>query len=343
MSKQIFLTGIVDQWMAEDLRFNLMNSSEPVIDIYISCFGGDVNKGFEIANLIQGIQAGGKKDIHTYNLAHADSIATVIFLSADQDKRHAVESSTLFMHEPRFMWLEDITKDVTEKATEELEMQTKRIADFYVKNIEGLTEEEAFELMKNETNLDAEQMINYKIVSEVVPNFEIAAKRGLITNFNNSNMSLFKTKQAIFALKMADDSILVHEGELKVGSQVQKDGVLDSLEGEHIDAEGRTIKVDSENKVSEIIDKVVEEPVIETENVVEEVAALLLDHQTKMEGLIDTKIAALRKEGSSAKVPKIDAVKTPAVKESTQASARKGVKAMMDSIAAKKREERQSN
>ena len=340
MSKQIFLTGIVDQWMAEDLRFNLMNSSEPVIDIYISCIGGDVNKGFEIANLIQGIQAGGKKDIHTYNLAHADSIATVIFLSADQDKRHAVESSTLFMHEPRFMWLEDITKEVTEKASEELEMQTKRIADFYVKNIEGLTEEEAFELMKNETNLDAEQMINYKIVSEVVPTFEIAAKRGLITNQNNNEMR-FGKKQATFALKMADDSILLHEGELQVGSEVSKAGEVEAFTGEQIDENGRTIKIEA-GKVIEIIDKV--EEVVETEEtVVEEVAALILASEEKLEKLIDSKIAALRKEGSEQKVPKIDAVKTPEVKESTQASARKGVKAMMDKIAAKKREERQSN
>ena len=322
------MTGIIDDWTAEDFRWMLMNSDETEIDVYISTYGGSVNAGFEIANLIQAVQ---NKKISTFNLSHIDSIGTVIFLSAKSENRHIVDNSTMFKHEPRFIIFDEITKDDAEKMAAELEIQKNRIADYYVKNIEGLTKDEAFELMENETNLTAEDMLEHNIVTEIMPAFEIAAQKNLIINQNEKQM--FNKKKPINALAMQDGSTLLYEGELEKGTVMQKAGELVNLEGENIDAEGNTVVIDKDNKVEEIVEASAEptvEPVVEsTENIVEEVATLIDEKLTALESKLDAKIEAIRKVGSTHKVTKV-------VDTKAELSAKGTIKEALDKIQAKK-------
>lgn len=307
MSKQIFLTGIVDDWASEEVRWQIDNSSEKRIDLYVSNWGGSVNKGFEIANYIQGVNASGKKEIHTYNLSHADSIATVVFLAPPKEQRHILESSTLFTHEPRVISIDAITKDDAAKLEIELEMQTNRIADFYVRNIEGLDKNEALAMMKGEENLNAEKMLSLGIVTEIVPEFEIAATRKALTNFNYTKMGLFgnKEKQPINTVALEDGSQLLYSGEFKEGTELHAIGEVRNLSGEHVTNDGQTLVIDDSNKLVKVMDKV--EETTETAPItIEAIAALIDEKLTEHDQKIDDKINALRSKGSSTKLPKIE-------------------------------------
>ncbi len=260
MSKQIFLTGIVDNWMAEDMRWSLRNSSESHIDIYISSVGGNVNDGFEIANLIEGINAKGDKEIHTHNLSHVDSIATVIFLSAPIGNRHIVQSSTMFKHEPEFSMAFGVNIKKTEKMKQALEIEKNRIADYYVKKIEGLEKEEALSLMAGETNLTAEKMLELNIVSSIEENFNIAAQRNLInTNHKSINtmglLDMFK-KGNPTALTTKDGTVIVG-GELKVGTEVVANGNEELKEIYNLE-DGQILNI-KEGKIESIEEAKVEE------------------------------------------------------------------------------------
>jgi ATP-dependent protease ClpP protease subunit len=335
MSKQIFLTGIVDEWTAEEARWSLTNTSEKEIDIFISNWGGSVNKGFEIANLIQGLEKSGNKKITTNILSHADSIATVIFLAAKKENRKIVDSSTLFIHEPRFMVFDEVTKQDADKMSAELEMQKNRIADYYVKNIEGLTKEEALSLMAGEVNMSKDKMLEYGIVGEVLPEFDIAAKRTLISNYK-IDMGLFNTKsqEPLNTLAFNDGTMIAFNGELKEGSEVQKVGEVVDLAGEFTDNDGRTITLEA-NKVSKI------EAAASTEETTEgltkeDVVNLLADFETRLEAAVDAKIEAIRKNGSKQKVPKVENNQSSGIEIGTQASARANTQKMLKEIQAAK-------
>jgi ATP-dependent Clp protease protease subunit len=326
------------------MRFALTNIEDETIDIYISSFGGSVNKGFEIANLIQGIQAAGEKEIHTHILSHADSIATVIMLAAKPENRHVVSNSTFFVHDPRFIVFDEVTKQDAEKMANELEIQKNRIADYYVKNIKGLDKDEALSLMANETNLTAEKMLELGIVNEIQESFDIAAQRNLISNQNKNQMSLFKKEpKAINVIAMKDGSFLLHEGELKVGAIVQNAGEIVDLEAENETIEGKIITIDVDNKIIEIKeaddagsdgDEGADDA--NDDKVVDEVAEILAKFEEKITALMDSKIEAIKKTGSKAKVPKTEPKEGEIIK-GTQASAGAGIRERMKKIQAEKR------
>ncbi len=259
-TKQIFLTGFVGGWMAEDLRWDIKYSNEKRIDLFISSYGGSVDSGFEIANIVQAMNATGSKEIHTHILSHADSIATVIFLSAPQEKRHIVESSTMFIHDPRVIIFDEVTQEDAEKMAEMLSIQKNRIADFYTSNIEDLEKEEALSLMSGEKTLTAARMVELGIVKEVLPHLEMAASKNIITNFNQNNnkMGLFNSKNPTNTVVLDDGSILLYQEDLAKGTEVQKAGELVDLEGEHVMNDKRTLIIDKDNKIVDIKEATVE-------------------------------------------------------------------------------------
>jgi len=303
--KQIFITGVIDEWTADELGWQLRNSSETDVNIYISSFGGSVKAGFEIANLIQGIEASGSKSIHTFNLSQADSIATVIFLAAKKDKRHIVENSTLFIHEPRAFVFDEMEKEDAEKLAERLEIETQRIADFYVKNIEGLNKEEALELMSGDTTLNASRMLELGLVSEVQEEFNIAASTKLISNKYISKMGLFgkDKKETINKVVLNDGKELVFAGDLKEGTEINAFGGEEITEGEYITADNQKLTVNAESKVVSI--EAIEVQATNTnDEIIAAVGTMLADLEAKM----DAKIEALRKVGSKGTPPKTDPV-----------------------------------
>ena len=250
--KNIFLTGIIDAWASESLRYDIDNSSEKRINIHISSYGGSVNKGFEIANLLQGLNNTSSREIHTYNLAHADSIATVVFLSVPKENRHIVENSTMFKHEPRMIIFDEVTGDKADKMKKELSIQTDRIADYYAKQIEGLDKEEALSLMKKETTLTAKDMLSYGIVIDVMEEYSIAAYRSDIINQKTKNMGLFNKKEdAPVNIINLGEIQAIYQGELKIDAELTPTGEVKDLAGEY-EVENKKIVVNEKNVITAI-------------------------------------------------------------------------------------------
>ncbi len=339
-SKQIFLTGYVDSWMSNDIRNEIESSKEKRIDVYISSYGGSVDHGFEIANLIQGIEATNSKEIHTYNLAHADSIATVIFLAAKKENRHIVGNSTMFYHEPRYIVIDEVTKNDAELMARELELQKNRIADFYIKNIEGLDKNEAFSLMEGETTIGSEKMLSLGIVSEVQETFKIAACK-TITNLKFKQMGLFGKKEPINTLQLSEDVTIAFYGELKEGIEVQKIGENCNLEGEYI-TNSKKIVIDSNNKIIEMSNIEVND---DDKNFMNEISKVVNDiiekALTDFRNEIDEKIENIRKTGSTQKIEKIENKSTDQFNLGTQSSVRKNTNEYLNAILKKRREKQE--
>jgi len=259
-SKQIFLNYPIDNWEADWMQFSIENSSEKQVDLFISSVGGSVNAGLRMAAYIQAVNAQGDRQIDTHNLSNADSIATAIFLAPPSKQRHILEHSTMFIHEPRLMFDTDITEEKAEKTAEKLAMQKERLADFYVKNIENLTKDEAFSLMAGEVDLTATMMLEKKIVQNISDNFEIAAIRAdkNFINQNKNQMALFGNKkddkqETINMVALADGkTTLAFAGELAEGVEMSKVGEVANLKGEHLTNDNRKLVVDENNKIVSI-------------------------------------------------------------------------------------------
>lgn len=330
---QYFLTYPVDKWEADAIQYAILGSNE--LDIIIGSVGGSVNEGFRIINMIQAAEKSGKV-INTHIISNADSIASSIFLAPKKGNRHIVESSTLFIHEPRFGMGFDITQEDAQKMDEELELQKNRMADFYVKQIDGLTKDEALALMNGEKNLSATKMLELGIVGEVKPVLDIAAKREMnnIYNQSYSKMGIFGKEKKVINQVVSGDNTFLHEGDLAVDSELTQVGQAEAkLEGEYVIADGRTLVVSAENKVTEI------KPKVEASNddtLVDAVAQMMNDMEVSLTAKFDAKIEALRKGTSGHKPPKKDGSSTESIKTGDQATARKEMKVLTDAIQAKR-------
>ena len=271
------------KWQVDDCK-------EREINVFIACVGGNVDAGFAIANYIQAINASGKKTIKTNILSNADSIATIIFLAPQKEHRTIVQSSTMFIHDPRFMDLWDVTSEVAEQAAEALKVQEERIANWYTGQIEGLSYKEAVQLMKGEKTLSASEMVDYNIVNEVKPSFNIAA---LKTN-NKNNMGLFSKKENplnVIDLKQGDTSVsAVHEGELAENVELRQVGSNDALNGEFVSNKKKVTIED--NKVTAIVD---EFPPNEDEEMENRIADAVADAVAPLEKTIDNMLDMVEK------------------------------------------------
>lgn len=249
----IFLESRIWSDSFDFFKWQVDNATEPQVDVYIAGVGGNVDAGFAIANYIKAINASGKKTINTHILSNADSIMTVIFLASPKENRTIVQSSTMFVHDPRFMDLYDVTSEVAEQAAEALRVQEERIANYYVQQVEGLSYDEAKALMKGEKTLSAKDMLDYNIISDVKEHFDIAA----IKSNSNNNMSLFNKKEKplnVVSLKQGDNEVsAVHEGDFAENVELRQVGSNEALNGEFV-AENKKVTIEA-NKVTAIVDE----------------------------------------------------------------------------------------
>ena len=322
---QYFLQFPIDKFEAIMIKDEIMRNKE--LDIFVSSIGGDVNAGVEIFNMIQAAEKNGK-DIHTHLLSNADSIASVIMVAPKKENRHVVESSMMFIHEPRFMFVMDVDQKKAVKIDGELEKQKNRMADIYVRQIEGLSKDEALALMAGEKNLTAQEMLDFGIVGEVKEVLDIAAQRN---QFNNNKMGLFNKKDKVVVGMVATkdgEKTFVYEGELAVNAELTQVGLAEAkLEGDIVIMDGRTLKVDAENKVTEIVEASASSGGGDSV-IIDAVAQMIVDSEARMLSNFDAKIEALRKTGSNHKVPKTEGG-TGAGAQKTTAQSVRDVKAKM--------------
>lgn len=250
-NQSTYLTTVIDEWSVEEIRKQIIDSPDQKIDIYISSNGGSVDKGFELANFIEGVK---NKEIHTHILSNADSIATVIFLAPPKERRHAVASSTFMIHNPKAvaMFIE-LDEEAAENLQNQLEFVKTRILNYYVRKFPNLTRDELSDLMDKDTYMTAEELQEYGAIEEILESFDIAAYNKDYLNKKRNSMKIFKNKnQAINSVKLDNGNQLIYEGELSEGTELRNLGDPESLEGEHTLEDGRKITVDKDNKITAI-------------------------------------------------------------------------------------------
>lgn len=144
------------------------------------------------------------------------------------------------------------------------------------------------------------------------------------------NMNLrFKNDKPINAVALQDGSILLHEGELAEGVELQKAGENIELKGEHITSDGKTITVDDKNKVVSIVEKPVVENEEETPDIMAQVAEILVDFKAEIE-------EKLKGIGSNHKVTPVNLTGAD-VPLGTQLTAKTSMRAKMEEIQKNKR------
>jgi ATP-dependent Clp protease protease subunit len=121
------------------------------LHLLISSPGGNVEAGTAIHGFLKSLP----EDIYTYNIGTTDSIANVIFLSADRDKRFAVQHATFLFHgiENQFP---NGTKQTYSQAiaqAESLETAERRIAKIIAENCD-LSVAEVNEFYKQGKSVD---------------------------------------------------------------------------------------------------------------------------------------------------------------------------------------------
>lgn len=322
----IFLESRIWPDSFDFFKWQINNTPENEINIFIASIGGSVDAGFAIANYIEAVNSKGAKRINTHILSNADSIATVIFLAPPKEQRTIVESSTMFIHDPRFIDLMELTSETADKMAEALRIQENRIADYYVKKIDGLTKDEAVKLMKGETTLTAADMLKYNIVSEIKAAFNIAAFKSNI-NQNQINMSLFSKKGTLAVVALVQGTVTIqaaHRGAFAENTELEQIGEGEAINGEFV-IDGKNVTI--ENNVVKTI-KAIETAAAEGDestDVSEQIAlamAPVMDLVEKMQSQIE----ALAGQKSTHKPSKVNVDNSNADGLDAQAVAKKASK-----------------
>ncbi len=320
----------------------ISNLKVETIKVNIDSLGGDVNHGQAIFSALAKNQA----NIEVEYTGWSASIATIIGASATDNNISMSNTNMLLIHQARGCEC-GVSADMMAYANW-LDKINDTMSSVYSDQT-GNTKEEMMELMSvNNGNgewLTASEAQETGLIKNIIEPLKAAANYDLtrlakfgykipLNKLNTINMKFGKDKP-INALAMQDGSILLYEGELKEGTELQKAGETVDLKGELEVADGRKIVVDEKNRVTSIEEKPKVEAKEEDDNeIVAQVAQILVDFEAK----IDAKIEALKKGGSKAVVPKIDEAHPE--KLGTQLTAKVSMRTVMDEIQKKKEENR---
>lgn len=330
--------GIPEWWQFDpDMEADLISTKEKMqkelkeisnlkvdrIKVYIDSFGGCVNHGQAIYSALKKNPA----HIEVEYTGWSASIATIIAASATDNDISMSTTNMILIHQSRGCAC-GIASVLREYAST-MEKVNNKMADIYASQ-SGKTSAEMHEIMNLNRGdgiwLSADEALEIGLISKITEPLKMAASYdpSVFKQFGYPmpdklnklvNMRFGKNKsEPINTMALDDGSILLYEGELKEGVTMQKSGESPdfSLEGEHTNTDGDTITIDSKNEVVSIVEKDDNDggEGLNAENVTEivgnVVGELLAEKLEEIEALIESKIEAARKVGSTARVPKID-------------------------------------
>lgn len=269
------------------------------IRIVIDSVGGDVEDGFEIRKFFIGL---GREKLETHIIGACYSIATIISLCANKDKRFITNQGSYMVHLPFIEGLECYgnlcNADYLEWTAKYVKRAEKRVIDVYISEI-GNTFDYWKEFMKEEKFLDYGQAKEYNFVTD-------------ISELNNLENKHLKNKAIIFMEKpkktIADEATKKDEPkmtELKNIDLVLQDGTkiyVKSEDGEFVgkevyNADTQELLADgdyvlSDNRVFSVVSGVITQ--------ISEIEVEIDDKE-----MTDEKIAELVKNLTAAQIEKI--------------------------------------
>lgn len=243
-------------------------------NVYIDSPGGIVDTGFDIYNYLKSLGL----PITTIGEGTVASIATVIFMAGH---RRIVSPDTEFMIHLPMGGIEFATASEMEDYTKQMKQVENEIVNFYAKEL-GLGKEALFPLLRNETWLTQEQLVDLGFVTTST-DMQVAAIAKKSKSKINNKMSNKKGKlRKILDILKGDDAVAkmiftADEKEL-VFPEIEEDGVIEvgakatydgqPAEGEIVGQDGKTYVFEG-GILAEIIDPSAEEEVVTEDEMIE--------------------------------------------------------------------------
>lgn len=180
----------------EDQLANLTTTDGEEIIVGINTYGGDVDAGFSMYNILRRFAKEKNVTITTRLDGYCASIGTVILLAGD--KRIGNEYASPFVHNAWTMAIGDANE--MKKVFLELEAVNNKIAKFYSEKI-NIDFEKAKELMQAETWIEPTDALAYGFFTELeniaTPSkafFNLIKENNLLRKSQNSNINLKNNK-----------------------------------------------------------------------------------------------------------------------------------------------------
>jgi len=254
-------------------------------EVIINSDGGFVDVGFDIYNFLKSLGV----PITTIGQGTVASIATVIFMAGS---KRIVRPNTKFMIHLPIISMEYANSLEVEDALKIIKQTENEAVSFYAKEL-GLNKEAIYPLLRNETWLTEEQLINLGFVTNK-SNFKIAAKVNKSKLNKMSKPSKLKAIMDIIrgvavvnkVIYSADNKELVfpdltEDDPIEVGAKATYDGM--PAEGEITTADGK-VYVFEAGLLTEIKDEAIEDEVSE-----DEIVEVLQEMQTTNKALANEK------------------------------------------------------
>ena len=289
------------------------NKEATSITVRINSFGGDVQTGWNIYDLLK---TSGKK-IKTVGEGCVYSIATVIFLAGSE--REMLPNSDGVIHMPRITDpAGTFQADDFRKLTEMMDSEEEKILNLYTE-VTGKDKETLRDYMKKETTLSAEDMVSMGFATKITEQYKAVAHFNFKTKIMEEVKdvkTLGEKLDAILAkisnfsrLSTKDQTLTDKDGnELKLEKESGMPAVGDKCtpDGTFVMADGKTITV-ADGAITAI-----KEPTVD---------------KTELE-LANEKIATL-----TAQLAEVETAKANALKEKTEAEAAKAQTALKETEA----------
>ena len=162
--------GIGENFTADMMRAYLSDNPEGDINIEIETIGGDVIQGFEIYDMLEAEKAKGRI-VNTYG-KQFDSIGSIIFLAGSEGHRYAYKGSNALIH---CAWLspEDLeglqlNADLLREIADDNEEADYQMMHVYLSKAGRDRKREIQDLMRNETQLTDQQLLDFNFASEII-------------------------------------------------------------------------------------------------------------------------------------------------------------------------------
>lgn len=174
MNRNIFLTGSIDDEMANDFLSEFMyleNQSDEPINIYINSPGGQVNAGLMIYDTVQGSRV----PVNMICAGLAASMAAIILAGGQNGRRYILKHSKVMIHEPLISGGLGGSATSIKNISESI-LETRKICNSILAQHTGKSVEEIDEATSFDNYMNAEEAIEFGLCDKTVKNAKIINK-----------------------------------------------------------------------------------------------------------------------------------------------------------------------
>jgi ATP-dependent protease ClpP protease subunit len=275
MKLKVNIDGYIDKYggfsLAQLKSIVESDMSTEVIQLLINSEGGDVVEGWAIHDYLLNLQK--TKKVYAKVEGMVASITTIIVGALPKENVTSTKNSTGYIHNPYWMPKapEPLESKDLSRLAESLEVEEKKIYDFYLTRLTA-TAEEIKHLMQNAIKLTAEKMLEIGLIGSIENSITASFRNQLpikaqikienmATQFTDEQKSWienkFNTIKNLFKLTIKNQVVKLEDGnEVFVETEdgdfmgkrvfLMEDGNMTDTpapDGEHVTEDGRTIVV----------------------------------------------------------------------------------------------------